>query len=122
LILADTTVWAGHFRRADGDLVRLLGDGQVVTHPFVTGALALGDPEPGSEAVSMLRALPRAATASESELLAFVAHARLAGTGLGFVDVHLLAACRLTPGVLLWSRDRRLADHAGRLGVGWSPE
>lgn len=125
MILADSSVWAEHFRRADRDLVRLLGEARVMTHPFVTGALALAHREKeenAQAAFAMLRALPRAHTASENELLAFVANARLAGTGLGFVDAHLLAACRLTPGVQLWSLDQRLAGHAERLGVGWAPE
>jgi hypothetical protein len=122
LILVDASVWADHFRQTDRHLVRLLGDARVVTHPFVTGTLALGDHQAGEAAVAMLCALPRAATATEGELLTFVANAGLAGSGLGFVATHLLAACRLTPGVSLWSHDERLATHAERLGVGWRPE
>jgi hypothetical protein len=33
---------------------------------------------------------------------------RLMGRGLGWVDVHLLAAVRLTESVRLWTRDKRL--------------
>jgi hypothetical protein len=38
--------------------------------------------------------------------------------GIGFADAHLLAAVKLTPGVRLWTRDRRLATVADRLGLG----
>lgn len=100
-------------------MIALLGEGQVMSHPFVTGELALGNLRPWEATVAMLRALPRAKIASESELLALVAGQRLAGTGIGFVDTHLLAACRLTPGLRLWSRDKRLAAHAETLEVGW---
>ena len=43
---------------------------------------------------------------------------RLYGLSVGFVDVHLIAATRLTPGVRLWTLDRRLATVADRLGLG----
>ena len=34
------------------------------------------------------------------------------GRGIGFLDAHLLAAARLTPGTRLWTRDRRLREIA----------
>lgn len=46
----------------------------------------------------------------------------LYGTGIGYVDAQLLAATRLTPGTALWSRDRRLALAAERLGCAFDPE
>jgi predicted nucleic acid-binding protein len=39
------------------------------------------------------------------------------GQGIGYVDAHLLAAARLSPDTKLWSRDKRLAAAAERLGV-----
>ena len=42
MILVDTSVWIDHFRRPIPALVRELGDGSVVSHPFVIGELALG--------------------------------------------------------------------------------
>lgn len=39
------------------------------------------------------------------------------GTGLGYVDAHLLASARLTAGTRIWTRDQRLAAAAARLGV-----
>ena len=40
MTLVDTSIWANHLRRADPRLVRLLGDAQVVCHPFVGGVVA----------------------------------------------------------------------------------
>jgi predicted nucleic acid-binding protein len=46
---------------------------------------------------------------------------RLGGAGIGFVDAHLLAACRLS-GALLWTRDKRLRTQAQRLSLAWDLE
>ena len=45
----------------------------------------------------------------------------LAGSGIGYVDAHLLASARVTPGCTLWTRDRRLSAVAERLGVAHQP-
>ena len=42
---------------------------------------------------------------------------RLWGRGLSAVDVALLASVVVTPGVLLWTRDKRLCQAARELGV-----
>ena len=64
------------------------------------------------EILELLSALPRVEVAEHDEVLAFAETARLAGRGLGWVDVHLLASARLA-GVSLWTLDRRL-DRAAR--------
>jgi hypothetical protein len=91
----------------------------VIQHPFVTGELALGNWKDWSSAFALLQDLRPARVASEDEYLTIVASEGLAGTGIGFVDAHLLATCRLVPGTLLWSRDKRLSDRAEALGVAW---
>ena len=42
----------------------------------------------------------------------------LAGRGIGYLDVLLLASSAITPGVRLWTRDARLAAVAAELGIG----
>ena len=119
MILVDSSVWIGHFREADPELTKVLDDDQVVTHPFVVGELAMGNLP---QRVVLLRRLVRlhgAVIASDTEVLQFIEHERLFGLGLGYIDVHLLASTRLTPDARLWSRDRRLADVAQRLGIAW---
>ncbi len=53
----------------------------------------------------------------DGEVYALIEAERLFGLGIGFVDAHLLAALRLTPGVRLWTLDKRLATVADRLGL-----
>lgn len=117
MILVDTSVWVGHLRARDEILGGLLNGGQVLTHPFVIGELALGHLKSRRTVLAALADLPRARPATDHEVLHFIDQHRLAGLGIGYIDVHLLAAVRLTTGASLWSRDKRLHGVAGRLGV-----
>ncbi len=96
----------------------LLDRNEVVMHPFVLGELALGNLKPRVTVLAALADLPAAEIATDDEVLAFVSAEALFGLGIGYVDVHLLAAARLSPGTRLWSYDKRLAGVADRLGVG----
>lgn len=49
------------------------------------------------------------------KFLLFIERHRLFGAGIGYTDAHLLAAVALTPGTLLWTRDKRLQAAAARL-------
>jgi predicted nucleic acid-binding protein len=115
VILVDTSVWIDHFRRRDAGLVALLERSYVVMHPFVIGELALGTLRQRDVVIEALRDLPRVRMAGDDEVLLFIDRHDLAGKGIGYVDAHLLAAARLTPGTLVWTRDRRLHDTAGQL-------
>jgi predicted nucleic acid-binding protein len=120
LILIDTSIWVEHLRGRVTGLETVVALGQVINHPFVTGELAVGDPREWRRLVGFLRLLPAVPTVTEQVFLDFVATEKLAATGLGFVDVHLLASCKLVPGTRLWSRDKRLARYAHQLGVAWN--
>lgn len=120
MILVDTSVWIDHFRAPVAALEHLILAEQAMCHPFIRGTLAVGHLRNWLEAVGALQALPQAKTASDGEFLALIVNEQLAATGLGFVDVHLLASCRATPGTKLWSRDPRLARYADRMGLGWA--
>jgi predicted nucleic acid-binding protein len=108
MILADTSVWVDHLRKADTTLADLLNRGKVLAHPFVTGELALGNLRQRDVILSALQDLPHANAANDLEVLRFVVQHKLFGLGIGYVDAHLLAAVRLTPDALLWTRDKRL--------------
>jgi len=43
----------------------------------------------------------------------------LSGSGIGWVDAHLLASTLMMRGSL-WTLDRTLHDEAMKLGVGWT--
>jgi hypothetical protein len=55
--------------------------------------------------------------ASFAEVLRFVEREQLFGLGCGFVDLSLLASALITPGVKLWTLDKRLAALVQRFGV-----
>ena len=122
MILVDTSVWVHHLRSVEQTLVRLLEVGLALSHPFVTGELALGNLRQRDAIVSGLQDLPQAALATTEEVLRFVNHHQLYGMGIGYVDVHLLASVRLTPGASLWTRDKSLHNAAEILGLGWRGE
>lgn len=117
MILVDTSVWVDHLRRGHAGLAALLQEGRVLTHPVVIGELACGRLKARAQVLPWLDALPRATAATDAEARACVELHDLAGSGLGWIDVHLLASALLS-GRPLWTQDRRLAAVARRLGVG----
>jgi predicted nucleic acid-binding protein len=114
MILADTSVWVGHFRAANPQLQELLAKGRILTHPFVVGEIACGQLRQRAVILDALKRLPQALVASHEEVLRLIEERRLSGTGLGWVDVHLLASALLT-GCRLWTLDRRLRHAAEEL-------
>jgi predicted nucleic acid-binding protein len=114
MVLVDTSVWVSHFREAHEGLVALLNSGEVVCHPFIVGELACGDLKNRAGVISLLEALPMAFRVDHEEVLAFVEAHSLMGKGLGYVDMHLLAAALLT-GVSLWTFDKKLGKSAEEL-------
>lgn len=117
MILVDTSIWIDHFRAADPKLVTLLDRNEVLTHPFVIGEIALGSVAKRIEVLRYLHHLPPAIVARHDEVMHFIEREKLANSGLGYVDVHLLASAALTPGAGLWSRDKTLGAAAIRLGI-----
>jgi predicted nucleic acid-binding protein len=115
-MLVDTSVWVDHLRRKNEALVKRLERAQVWTHPFIIGELACGHLSRRAELLYSLAALPQAPTASQDEVLALVEARALMGRGLGWIDIHLLAAARLAR-LPLWSLDRRLSVAARDLGL-----
>jgi predicted nucleic acid-binding protein len=98
-------------------LVRLLDRGDVVMHPFVIGELVLGYLPRIAEMIEDLGTLPKAIVADTDEVLKFIAHRKLSGSGIGYVDAHLLAAAALAPETFLWTRDKRLHATAQSLAL-----
>jgi len=117
MILVDTSVWVDHLRTGNPALVDLLNAGGALTHPFVIGELALGDLRQRTIVLDALSALPQASVPTDVEVLHFIGSHHLFVRGIGYVDVHLLAAVRLTAGAALWTHDKRLHGVAERLGL-----
>ena len=116
MILVDTSVWIDHLRVADRRLAGLLLEEQVLCHPFVVGELACGALKRRAEILALFRSLRHAPVVDYEEVLHFTDAHALMGSGLGWVDVHLLASAFLAGG-RLWSKDRQLARAANLLGV-----
>jgi hypothetical protein len=118
-VLADTSVWVEHFRRRHTGLGEYLNSGRVHCHPFVIGELACGHLARRGEILDLLHALPALEVVDHAEVLPFTTGLKLSGRGLGWIDVHLLAAARLSR-VPLWTLDKRLAAAATDLGVNFA--
>jgi predicted nucleic acid-binding protein len=117
VILADTSIWIGYFRINDAVLAALLNRNEILMHDFIIGELALGDLRQREVILDDLRNLPRAAHATDFEVMHSIERENLSGLGIGYIDAHLLAAARLTPDCLLWTRDKRLRHAARRLAL-----
>ena len=95
MILVDTSVWVDHFRNGNDRLIELLKEDQVAIHPFVIGELSLGSIRNKAEIMGLLAKLPTVLLAEHDEVLATVNRHKLAGTGIGWVDAHLIASALL---------------------------
>ena len=120
MTLVDSSVWIDHWRRGNGRLAAALELGRVVAHPFVIGELAGGTMPRRSSTLPLLEALPVVLTARHDEVMMLVERHGIAGTGLGWVDAHLLASATLS-GTPLWTLDRALRRAAERLDVFGEP-
>ncbi len=116
MILTDTSVWVDHLRRGNARLGQFLQDEEVLCHPFIIGELACGRMRNRAEVLALLDTLPRARVLDHTEALAFIDAHRLMGSGLGWIDVHLLGSTLLTR-ASLWTLDRRLMQAAVRCGI-----
>lgn len=117
MILVDTSVWIDHLRTSDHSLVALLDEVSVCVHPMIIGELALGSLRNRAVVLGLLAELPAVPVATDPEVLELVGARSLYGTGLSYVDAHLLAAVLLADDTRLWTRDRRLREAAQQLGA-----
>ena len=118
MVLVDTAIWVSHLKKGDAVLKSLLKDGEVLCHPFIIGELACGNLKNRAEILSLLKALPQAKVAGHDEVMKFIEIHNLAGAGLGYVDMHLLASALLSKAPL-WTADRSLSAAAEKLGIGY---
>jgi predicted nucleic acid-binding protein len=117
VILVDTSIWVDHLRAGNKVLAGLLNAGMVLAHPFVIGELALGNLRQREVVLNALADLPQASVATNAEVLHFIDRHALFRRGVGYVDIHLLAAARLTAGTQLWTSDKRLQSVAVQFGL-----
>jgi predicted nucleic acid-binding protein len=119
VILVDTSVWIDFFRgrSTSAALAAALELAEVMIHPFVIGEISLENlGRRRSRVLADLRLLPSVPLLTEDEVFELVERRHLNGTGIGWIDAHLLASA-LAAGIGLWTLDRRLGRSAARLGV-----
>lgn len=117
MILVDTSIWVDHLNDGDPAMKAALEAGEVLMHPHIIGEISLGSLRDRAGLIARLRMLTESAVASDAEVVTLIEDRALYGTGIGYVDAHLLAATILTPEAILWTRDRRLREQAERLGI-----
>ena len=122
MILIDTSVWIDHLRKGNRALAHLLNNNQVLIHPFVIGEIACGTLADRDEVLARLKDLPALPKADESEALYCIERHQLMGLGLGYIDVHLLAATLLAPPTRLWTQDNRLKAAAKKMNFAYQAQ
>ena len=116
MTLVDTSIWIEHLRQGNELLSKLLHREEVLIHPFIVGELALGSMRNRAEIMNLLSSLPHLSVAEHEEVLALVESRSLAGTGIGWVDAHLLASA-LMASARVFTADRPLLKACRALGV-----
>jgi len=116
MVLVDTSVWVEHFQGKGSTLAGLLNETLVLVHPFVLGELACGNLRNRALILQDLGALSGALIATHEETLKLVEDCKLWGSGIGWIDAHLLASALLSH-CELWTLDLRLKQAAAGAGV-----
>ena len=116
MLLVDTSIWVDHLRHGDAQLQDELERGQVGIHPWIIGEIACGHLRQREQVLSLLADLPQLSVATDQEVLHLIESQQLMGRGIGYIDVHLIAAC-LISNAKLWTRDLRLHRIAVDVGI-----
>jgi predicted nucleic acid-binding protein len=117
MILVDSSIWIDHLRLAIPLLEELIAEGEVLTHPFVIGELAMGSLKDRDEMIRELSELPATQVADDDEVLALIKRFKIYARGIGYIDAHLLASVKLTRRSSLWTRDRRFLAVAEEMNI-----
>ena len=116
-VLVDTSIWIDQLRKTEPVLVDLLERDQVCVHQSVITELALGNLKNRSIILKALERLMIVRNVDDQGVRHLVEERRLWDRGLSAVDAALLASVVVTPGVSLWTRDKRLRQAARDVGV-----
>ena len=113
MILVDTSVWIRHSQHPNRVLSEYLETPKILMHPMVLGELACGMFSHRDQRFHVWRALPRVPQHDHDEVIDWIESERLMGSGIGFIDAHLLYSTLRRPRTRLWTHDKNL----GRLAV-----
>lgn len=109
MVLVDTSVWIEFLRKGHRPLDQALAEGKALTHPFVIGELACGGLRGGHEVRRLVERLPQVEEATHDEVMAMIERRRLSGSGIGWIDAHLVASALISRARLL-TLDKALAN------------
>lgn len=108
-VLVDTSVWVKLFRKHAtvlDDGLRLLRSGGATVHPWTLTELLLGDGAPTAY-LRLLRGAPQLPSVSDADLVEFLREHGLQQSGIGLVDLQLVASAH-RHGIALWTLDHAL--------------
>lgn len=115
--IVDTCVWIDHFRQSNQKLVEALNTAEVYVHPLVTMELACGSLKSRTQILRLLDRLSPPQLASNEEVRILIENETLFSKGVGPIDMHLVATCRLNQQMALWTTDKRLISLAKYLSI-----
>lgn len=121
MILVDTSIWIDHFRYDDSELRKIINDDQLLCHPFVVTELALGSLRERAAVLEFLTAQREALIATHAEVMTIIDRHSIFSMGIGYTDAHLLTSTLLDRRSSLWTRDKRLAAAAQKVGAALYP-
>ena len=85
-------------------------------HPYVVGEFACGNFKDGQRTLADLKKLPKAPIADDVDVYYLLDAYQLWGTGLGWIDMHVLTAAALT-GWSLMTKDSAMRRAAHKAGI-----
>lgn len=121
MILVDTSIWIDHFRYGDAELRKIINDDRLLCHPFVVGELALGSLRERNAVLAFLAAQRETVIATHAEVMTIIDRHSIFSIGIGYTDAHLLTSTLLDQRSSLWTRDKRLAAAAQKVGAALHP-
>ncbi|MDO3445269.1 type II toxin-antitoxin system VapC family toxin [Agrobacterium sp. V1] len=121
MILVDSSIWIDHFRHGDSELIKIIGDDRLLCHPFIVGELALGSLRDRDAVLAFLAAQREAVVATHAEVMTVIDGYSIFSMGIGYTDAHLLTSTLLDRRSSLWTRDKRLAAAAQKVGAALYP-
>jgi predicted nucleic acid-binding protein len=107
MVLVDTSVWIDFLRSGDSRLSDLLNEGEVQLHPYILGELHLGNIPKRKHFLNLIESLPQSTQATNEEVTHLIESHKLYGTGIGYIDAHILASS-IIDRIPLWTFDKRL--------------
>jgi hypothetical protein len=119
VILADASIWIAMFRNGNhqSELKTFIEADQLCIHPFLVAELALGTLPDRTNTLHFLDQLIQLRAVRLSDVRVLIETRKLATTGIGLTDAHLIASCLSSPGVNIWTIDKKLGKVADSLGI-----